>query len=70
MFPTASERAVAIRERLAAFMREEVYPAEARYKAELAEGPRWKVIPVVEELKARARAEGLRRFRDTASDVR
>jgi acyl-CoA dehydrogenase len=41
------------------FMREEVYPAEARYRAEVAEGPRWKVIPVVEELKARARAEGL-----------
>lgn len=59
MFPAASERAVAIRERLAAFMREEVYPAEERYRVEVAEGPRWKVIPVVEELKARARAEGL-----------
>ena len=59
MFPAASERALAIRERLAAFMREEVYPAEERYRVEVAEGPRWKVIPVVEELKARARAEGL-----------
>ncbi len=59
MFPAASERAVAIRERLAAFMREEVYPAEERYRVEVSEGPRWKVIPVVEELKARARAEGL-----------
>jgi acyl-CoA dehydrogenase len=59
MFPASSERAKEIRERVTAFMREEVYPAEARYRVEVSEGARWKVIPVVEELKARARAEGL-----------
>ncbi|MFO0603375.1 MAG: acyl-CoA dehydrogenase family protein [Polyangiales bacterium] len=59
MFPTMSERARALHEAVAAFMRDEVYPAEARYFREQAEGPRWKVLPVVEELKARARAAGL-----------
>ncbi len=58
MFIT-SERAREVRARVAAFMAEHVYPAEERYRREVAEGPRWKVIPVVEELKARARAEGL-----------
>ena len=54
-----SERARALHEAVAAFMRDEVYPAEARYFREQAEGPRWKVLPVVEGLKAKARAAGL-----------
>ena len=59
MFPTMSERARRIHEAVAAFMREEVLPAEAQYHREVAEGARWKVIPVVESLKAKARAAGL-----------
>ncbi|QCI96096.1 acyl-CoA dehydrogenase family protein [Novosphingobium sp. EMRT-2] len=48
------------RERVRAFMAAHVLPAQDRYKAELAEGAtRWKVLPVIEELKARARAGGL-----------
>ncbi|GAO53565.1 acyl-CoA dehydrogenase family protein [Novosphingobium sp. MD-1] len=48
------------RERVKAFMAAHVLPAQDRYKAELADGStRWKVLPVIEELKAQARAEGL-----------
>jgi acyl-CoA dehydrogenase len=59
MFPAMSERARALHEAVAAFLRDEVYPAEAQYFREVAAGPRWKVIPVVEALKAKARAAGL-----------
>jgi alkylation response protein AidB-like acyl-CoA dehydrogenase len=37
----------------------EVRPRVADYDAQQREGDRWKVLPVIEELKARARAEGL-----------
>ena len=48
------------RERVKAFMAAHVLPAQDRYNAELADGStRWKVLPVIEELKAQARAEGL-----------
>jgi acyl-CoA dehydrogenase len=59
MFPMMSERAKALHEAVAAFMRDEVLPAEPQYFREVAEGPRWKVIPVVDGLKQRARAAGL-----------
>ena len=46
--------------RVTAFMEDNVYPNEKRYAREIAEGPtRWKPVPVVEELKAKARAQGL-----------
>src|SRR4051812_15794194 len=59
MFPEPSSRVVALRERLAAFMDEHVYPNERAYHEQLAAGDRWRIPPVVEELKARARAAGL-----------
>jgi acyl-CoA dehydrogenase len=40
-------------------MDEHVHPAVPLYEAQQAEGDPWKVIPVVEELKAKARAAGL-----------
>ncbi len=46
-------------ERLRGFMNEHIYPNEARYEAEVADGDRWKVLPVIEELKPKARAAGL-----------
>ncbi len=46
-------------DRVKAFMDAHVYPAIPVYEAQDLEGERWKVIPVVEELKRRARAEGL-----------
>jgi acyl-CoA dehydrogenase len=54
-----SERQKHWRERVVAFMDAHVYPAVETYERQDAEGERWKVIPVVEELKARAKAEGL-----------
>jgi acyl-CoA dehydrogenase len=55
-----SERARQIRERLLAFMAEHVYPNEARYHAELDALPnRFSTVPLMEELKAKARAASL-----------
>ena len=47
------------RERVGAFMDAQVRPRVADYEAQQREGDRWKVLPVIEELKAKARAEGL-----------
>jgi acyl-CoA dehydrogenase len=46
-------------ERVQRFMDEHVYAAAPVYEAQQHEGGRWKVIPVVEELKAKAKAAGL-----------
>jgi len=48
-------------DRVTAFMDAHVYPAVPLYEAEMnvLGADRWKVIQVVEELKARARAAGL-----------
>ncbi|MGP0057768.1 MAG: acyl-CoA dehydrogenase family protein [Beijerinckiaceae bacterium] len=54
-----SERQKYWRERVIAFMEAHVYPAVGIYSAQDAEGERWKVIPIVQELKAKAKAEGL-----------
>jgi acyl-CoA dehydrogenase len=45
--------------RLTAFMDEHVYPNERRFEAEVAAGDRWAPAAIVEELKAKGRAEGL-----------
>ncbi|HNR22348.1 MAG TPA: acyl-CoA dehydrogenase family protein [Steroidobacteraceae bacterium] len=45
--------------RLQAFMDEHVYPNEAEFAAQVAEGDRWQPTRLIEELKAKARAEGL-----------
>src|SRR6201989_2308753 len=47
------------RERVQSFMPKHVRPAVPMYKQQDAEGARWKVIPILEELKKKARAEGL-----------
>jgi len=46
-------------ERVQAFMNTRVRPAAPIYKKQDAEGARWKVIPIIEELKKKAKAEGL-----------
>jgi len=46
-------------DRVTAFMDKHVRPAEKIYKEQDAQGDRWKVIPILEELKKKARAEGL-----------
>jgi acyl-CoA dehydrogenase len=45
--------------RVTAFMDAHVYPAVPVYKAQDAQGERWKVLPVVEDLKVKAKAAGL-----------
>src|SRR3954467_273943 len=51
---------LALGERLLGFMDECVYPAEPRFRDEVAQGDaRWRPPPVLEELKARARERGL-----------
>jgi acyl-CoA dehydrogenase len=47
------------RDRVRAFMVERVRPRVPDYEAQQRAGERWKVLPVVEELKAKARGEGL-----------
>ena len=58
-----SARTQDLQARLQAFMAEHVYPAEARYFAEIEAntqaGKRWTPLQVIEELKPKARAAGL-----------
>jgi acyl-CoA dehydrogenase len=54
-----SEKVLALKHRLEAFMDRHVYPNEERFYREAEELGPWKVYPVVEELKPLARAEGL-----------
>ena len=58
-----SPRTQELQARLIAFMAEHVYPAEARYFAEIEAntqaGKRWTPLQVIEELKPKARAAGL-----------
>jgi acyl-CoA dehydrogenase len=58
-----SERTAALQARVAAFMAEHVYPAEGQYwqqlEANTAAGKRWTPLPVIEDLKPKARAAGL-----------
>ena len=54
-----SPKVQALQARLTAFMEAHIYPNEARHMQEVeALGP-WKVVPLIEELKVKARAEGL-----------
>ncbi len=54
-----SPKVIALQKRLNAFMDEFVYPNEERYHKEHAAGDLWRTPPVVEELKAKAKAAGL-----------
>jgi acyl-CoA dehydrogenase len=58
-----SPRAAELTERVRAFLAEEVEPVEPAYHRDLAEARRsgdpWQPLPVVDELKAKARARGL-----------
>ncbi|MFV3129765.1 acyl-CoA dehydrogenase family protein [Niveispirillum sp. KHB5.9] len=55
-----SPRARDLYERVIAFMDAHVYPNEAALYAQVAEGPtRWKPVPLLEDLKAKARQAGL-----------
>src|ERR1051325_10462939 len=53
-----STRSRELRDRLTAFFERHIYPNEARFLEQVA-AKRWQVPPIIEELKARARAEKL-----------
>ncbi|HLJ17790.1 MAG TPA: acyl-CoA dehydrogenase family protein [Bryobacteraceae bacterium] len=53
------EKVKELQRRLTAFMDEQVYPNERLYDEQVGEGERWKPLPIVEELKGKARAAGL-----------
>ncbi|HEY7292270.1 MAG TPA: acyl-CoA dehydrogenase family protein [Vicinamibacterales bacterium] len=46
-------------QRLTAFMDQHVYPNELTHRRQIREGDRWQPVPIVEELKPKARAAGL-----------
>jgi len=54
-----SPRSQSLQQRLQDFMAQRVYPAESLYQQQLREGNRYRNPPVMEDLKAAARAEGL-----------
>ncbi len=54
-----SEKTAALKRRLSSFMDRHIYPNEQRFYQEAEELGPWKVYPIVEELKPKARAEGL-----------
>ncbi len=54
-----SARAREIYERLRAFMEEHVYPNERVFHEQVEEGDRWQPVTIIEELKERARGQGL-----------
>jgi acyl-CoA dehydrogenase len=54
-----SERSRELATRLTTFMNEHVYPNERVHRQQLDDGDRWQPVPIVESLKAKARAAGL-----------
>ena len=48
-----------LRQKLIAFMKEQVYPNEPQWEAHVRSDRRWEPVPIIEELKAKARAAGL-----------
>src|SRR5215475_5809199 len=54
-----SDKVKELQKRLSAFMDEHVYPNEARYHEHTLGPDRWQPVPVIEELKPKARAAGL-----------
>src|SRR6185503_7537767 len=54
-----SDKVKKLQARILAFMDEHVYPNEKKYREQVNEGDRWQPTQIVEELKERARAEGL-----------
>ena len=48
-----------LQQKLTAFMDQYIYPNEQLYYQQIAEGDRWQPVPIIEELKPKARAAGL-----------
>ena len=54
-----SEKVRSLQARVEAFMTEHIYPNEEELSAQLNEGDRWQPVPLLEELKGKARVAGL-----------
>ena len=54
-----SPRVKELQKRLIAFMDEHIYPNEHKYYAHVRGDKRWEAVPIIEELKPKARAAGL-----------
>ncbi|QQS48088.1 MAG: acyl-CoA dehydrogenase family protein [Acidobacteriota bacterium] len=54
-----SDKVKYLQNKLSAFMDEYIYPNEDTFYEQLNTGDRWKVIPILEELKPKAKTEGL-----------
>jgi acyl-CoA dehydrogenase len=54
-----SPRVKELQKKLTAFMNEHVYPNESKYYAHTRSDKRWEPVPIIEELKPKARAAGL-----------
>ncbi|QNE31135.1 acyl-CoA dehydrogenase [Sphingomonas sp. NBWT7] len=59
---TLTERETYFRDRVRAFIEAEIAPRQAEYHEQAHHGDRWKVIPVIEEVKEKAKAAGLWNF--------
>lgn len=56
---TLCDREIHWRDKVRDFIAREIRPRQGEYNAQAHEGARWKVIPVVEDVKAKAKAAGL-----------
>jgi acyl-CoA dehydrogenase len=54
-----SAKTLELQNRLSAFVEEHIYPNEQRFHDEVAEGNRWEPSQLIEDLKSKAKAEGL-----------
>jgi acyl-CoA dehydrogenase len=54
-----SDKTKYLQKKLSAFMDEHIYSNEKTYYEQVNSGDRWKVLPLLEELKSKARGEGL-----------
>ena len=54
-----SDKIQAVQERLTGFMNEHVYPLEPEYSNHVQQAGGWTTPPIMDELKAKARDEGL-----------
>ncbi|MGA2589081.1 MAG: acyl-CoA dehydrogenase family protein [Bryobacteraceae bacterium] len=54
-----SDKVQELQKKLTAFMDEHIYPNEQLYFQQIREGDRWQPVPIIEELKPKARAAGL-----------
>tara|TARA_B100000678_G_scaffold284343_1_gene285790 strand:- start:102 stop:1367 length:1266 start_codon:yes stop_codon:yes gene_type:complete len=59
---TLSERETYYRDRVKSFIDSNIRPRNAEYAKQAGTGERWKVIPVIEEVKEQAKAQGLWNF--------